>query len=97
MPASDPSSAACHEHLRLLDSTGELLRLPPQSPKIALHLEPVPEILRLPEKRAKADRHLRGDRAFAVNNLVDRSWRDANGTGHGVLRDPSEHRPGSFG
>ena len=70
-------------HRRLLTAvfSGQLAR-------IAFKLESMPEFIRLAEKGGETNRHGRCNRPPAMNDFVDRAWRDADGVGHGVLRNP---------
>ena len=45
----------------------------------------MPELGRLAEEGAEADRHDGRDRAVAEDDLVDRAGRHGDGAGHGVL------------
>ena len=73
---------------------GELLLLFAQRAEVALHLQAVPELGRLAEKRSEADGHDGGDGAVPKDDLVDRAGRNADGAGHGILGNP--HRSEVF-
>jgi len=69
------------EEFDRLDPGGELFAVFGERPEIALDLDAVPEGVGLAEEGTEADGHGRGDGAFAVDDLVDRPGRDADGVG----------------
>ena len=70
-----------------LDVGGELVAIFGKGAEIALYLDAVPEFGGLAEECSEADRHGGDDGAAGVNNFIDGSGCDADGAGHGVLRD----------
>lgn len=56
-------------------------------PEFVFALEVHPELGGVAEVAAESDRGIGGDAAFAVDDLVDASRRDADGDGHPVLGD----------
>lgn len=64
---------------------GEFLTILGQGAKVTLDLEAMPEFLRLAEEGSEADGHGGRDRSAGVDDLVDGTRRNADGTGHGVL------------
>lgn len=67
------------------DFAGESPLLFRQGAEVALNLDAVPELGGLAEEGAEADRHGRGDGAFAEHDLVDGSWSHTDAAGYGVL------------
>ena len=70
-----------------LDMGGEFLLVLGKGSEITFDLDAVPEFLGLAEEGPEADRHGGCDGTTGVNDLVDGTRCDANGTGHGVLRN----------
>ena len=56
--------------------------------KVALHLKSVPELVRLAEKGAEANRHGRRNRPPAMYNLIDGARSNPYRAAHGVLGNP---------
>jgi len=66
---------------------GELVLVLGNGAEVPIHLNSVPELRGLREKRSEADRHGRRDGAAGMDDLVDSAWCDTDRASHGVLRN----------
>lgn len=67
--------------------SGEFFLIFGQGSEVTFDLEAVPEFGRLSEECAEADGHGGSDRTAGVDDFVNRTWSNADGTSHGVLGD----------
>jgi len=67
---------------------GEFLLVFGQSAEVTLDLNTMPELRGLAEKCSETDGHSGRDGTAGVDDLVDRTGRDADGAGHGILGNP---------
>ena len=79
---------------RRLDAVDDPLPVSGQPAKVAFHLNTVPELVRLTEEGAEANRHDRRDRPPAMYDFVNCARSNADRAAHRILRD--SHRPEVF-
>ena len=68
-----------------LDIDGKPMPVPFQLAKVALHLDSMPELVRLTKEGAKANRHGRCNRPPSMHYFVDCTWGNPDCAGHGIL------------
>lgn len=90
--SAPPAAAACSGRLAQCggrpNAVDELAPVPGEPTKIAIDLNSMPELVRLSEECAEANRHGRRNRPPAMYDFVDRTRSNANRTTHCILRNP---------